>query len=71
MNGTIIFQSIIETVHKLIYSIENAFTKIRRLTFLNVFFYLLHLSKKSMAIKIANFSSIGFPNVSKQALSKV
>ena len=82
MNGTVICQSIFETVRKLVhscmflnaYSIGNAFTRLRKLTFLNVFFYLLHLSKKSMAIKMADFmadfSSVGFPNVSKQALSK-
>lgn len=42
--------------------------------FLKCFFYLLHLSKKSMAIKMADFmddfSSVGFPNISKRALSK-
>ena len=82
MNGTVICQAIFETVRKLVhncmflnaYSIGNAFTRLRKLTFLNVFFYLLHLSKKSMAIKMADFmddfSSVGFPNVSKQALSK-
>lgn len=82
MNGTIICQSIFETVRKLIhncmflnaYSIGNAFTRMRKLTFLNVFFYLLHLSKKSMAIKMADFmddfSFVGFPDVSRQALSK-
>lgn len=82
MNGTVICQSIFKTVYELVhnymflnaYSIGNAFTRIRKLTFLKVFFYLLHLSKKSMAIEMADFmddfSCVGFPNVSKQALSK-
>lgn len=82
MNGTVICQSIFKTVYGLVhncmflnaYSIGNAFTRIRKLSFLKVFFYLLHVSKKSMAIEMADFMddfpSVGFPNVSKQALSK-
>ena len=82
MNGTTICQSILETVRKLIYnslfsnaySIGNAFTRLRKLTFLHVFFYLLNISKKAMPIHMSDFMEdfrcVGFPAVSKQALSK-
>ena len=82
MNGAVIYQSILKTVRELVhndlflnaYSIGNAFTRMRKLTFLKVFFYLLHISKKSMAIEIfdfiEDFSYVGFPDVSKQAFSK-
>ena len=82
MNGTAICQSILETVHALVhsspflhaYSIGNAFSRLRKLTFLNVFFYLLNISKKAMPIHMTDFMEdfqcVGFPDVSKQALSK-
>lgn len=82
MNGSVICQSIFKTVRELVhnsmflnaYSIGNAFTRLRKLTFLSVFFYLLQLSKKSMAIHMEDFMedfpSAGLPSVSKQALSK-
>lgn len=82
MNGTTICQSILETVRILVhnslfsnaYSIGNAFTRLRKLTFLNVFFYLLNISKKAMPIHMSDFMEdfrcVGFPDVSKQALSK-
>ena len=82
MNGKDICQSILETVHALVhsshflhaYSIGNAFTRLRKLTFLNVFFYLLNISKKAMPIHMSDFMEdfqcTGFPDVSRQALSK-
>ena len=82
MNGTAICQSILETVRTLVqsslfsnaYSIGNAFTRLRKLTFLKVFFYLLNISKKAMPIHMSDFMEdfwcVGFPDVSKQALSK-
>ena len=82
MNGTIICQSVLETVRTLVhsslfsnaYSIGNAFTRQRKLTFLKVFFYLLNISKKAMPIHMSDFMEdfrcVGFPDVSRQALSK-
>jgi len=82
MDGVNICKTIVDTVGTLLnnetfvdaYRIGKAFTRSRKLSFQNLFFYLLNASKKAMPIEITNIRKnipeISFPRVTKQAVSK-
>jgi hypothetical protein len=82
MNGINICHSIMESIGKLVksddfqmaYRIGNCFSRKRKLVFENLIYFLLHQSKKSLSINIADFledfPQLGICEISKQAISK-
>ena len=82
MNGITICHSMMESIGELIqsdgfrlaYRIGNSFSRKRKLVFENLIYFLLHQSKKSLSINIADFledfPQLGIYEISKQAISK-
>ncbi|QNU68620.1 hypothetical protein EHE19_009590 [Ruminiclostridium herbifermentans] len=82
MKARVLLKSIIEESKALIKSkdfinahrIGNSFTRSRKLSFTNLFYFIMHSTKKSLSINYSQFKmdfpELMLPIVSKQAISK-